>query len=153
MIAFRIAWRDEKGEQHVNRGYRVQFNSAIGPYKGAPAASACLAIGLCMFWGDAACLCMPVRRSLCSGFVHMHVPASVTGQLLHMPALVRTLSDSAPRLAKRSQQEWGRAKQILMSVVLPKHSTVLSIIKFSGLEEACKPLLMRECHLCDTQVA
>ena len=40
MIAFRIAWRDEKGEQHVNRGYRVQFNSAIGPYKGAPAASA-----------------------------------------------------------------------------------------------------------------
>ena len=46
MIAFRIAWRDEKGEQHVNRGYRVQFNSAIGPYKGAPDASACLAMGL-----------------------------------------------------------------------------------------------------------
>ena len=51
MIAFRIAWRDEKGEQHVNRGYRVQFNSAIGPYKGAPAASACLAAGLSMPWG------------------------------------------------------------------------------------------------------
>ena len=49
MIAFRIAWRDEKGEQHVNRGYRVQFNSAIGPYKGAPAVSACLAMSLCTF--------------------------------------------------------------------------------------------------------
>lgn len=37
MVAFRIAWRDQKGKEHVNRGYRVQFNSAIGPYKGAPA--------------------------------------------------------------------------------------------------------------------
>lgn len=35
MIAFRVAWRDEKGNEHVNRGYRVQFNSAIGPYKGS----------------------------------------------------------------------------------------------------------------------
>ena len=34
MVAFRVAWRDQKGVQHVNRGYRVQFNSAIGPYKG-----------------------------------------------------------------------------------------------------------------------
>lgn len=59
MIAFRIAWRDEKGEQHVNRGYRVQFNSAIGPYKGAAAASACLAIDLCMFCGGVPCLLMP----------------------------------------------------------------------------------------------
>jgi len=31
---FRIPWMDDKGEVHVNRGYRVQFNSAIGPYKG-----------------------------------------------------------------------------------------------------------------------
>ena len=33
-IAFRVTWTDDKGEVHVNRGYRVQFNSAIGPYKG-----------------------------------------------------------------------------------------------------------------------
>lgn len=33
-IAFRVPWRDDKGEIHVNRGYRVQFNSALGPYKG-----------------------------------------------------------------------------------------------------------------------
>ncbi|CAL5229166.1 g12441 [Coccomyxa viridis] len=34
MLQFRVAWRDQKGKEHVNRGYRVQFNSAIGPYKG-----------------------------------------------------------------------------------------------------------------------
>ncbi len=33
-ILFRVPWIDDKGEYHVNRGYRVQFNSAIGPYKG-----------------------------------------------------------------------------------------------------------------------
>ncbi len=33
-ILFRIPWVDDKGQVHVNRGYRVQFNSAIGPYKG-----------------------------------------------------------------------------------------------------------------------
>ena len=33
-IMFRIPWVDDKGAVHVNRGYRVQFNSAIGPYKG-----------------------------------------------------------------------------------------------------------------------
>ncbi len=31
---FRVPWVDDKGEVHVNTGYRVQFNSAIGPYKG-----------------------------------------------------------------------------------------------------------------------
>ena len=34
MIAFRVPWVDDQGRTHVNRGYRVQFNSAIGPYKG-----------------------------------------------------------------------------------------------------------------------
>ncbi|MCH5321116.1 MAG: NADP-specific glutamate dehydrogenase [Eubacterium sp.] len=33
-IMFRIPWVDDNGNVHVNRGYRVQFNSAIGPYKG-----------------------------------------------------------------------------------------------------------------------
>ena len=33
-ISFRVPWMDDKGDFHVNRGYRVQFNSAIGPYKG-----------------------------------------------------------------------------------------------------------------------
>ncbi len=33
-IEFRVAWEDDAGQTQVNRGYRVQFNSAIGPYKG-----------------------------------------------------------------------------------------------------------------------
>ncbi len=33
-IIFRVPWQDDKGEIHVNRGFRVQYNSALGPYKG-----------------------------------------------------------------------------------------------------------------------
>ncbi len=33
-ITFRVPWQDDKGEYQVNRGFRVEFNSAIGPYKG-----------------------------------------------------------------------------------------------------------------------
>lgn len=34
ILTFRVPWADDKGEIHVNLGYRVQFNNAIGPYKG-----------------------------------------------------------------------------------------------------------------------
>lgn len=34
LITFRVAWVDDKGKTQINRGYRVQFNSSIGPYKG-----------------------------------------------------------------------------------------------------------------------
>ncbi|NNF19016.1 MAG: NADP-specific glutamate dehydrogenase [Flavobacteriaceae bacterium] len=34
LISFRVAWVDDNGDIHVNRGYRIQMNSAIGPYKG-----------------------------------------------------------------------------------------------------------------------
>ena len=34
MITFRVTWVDDNGNVQVNRGFRVQFNSAIGPYKG-----------------------------------------------------------------------------------------------------------------------
>ena len=34
VIQFRVPWVDDEGRVQVNRGYRVQFNSAIGPYKG-----------------------------------------------------------------------------------------------------------------------
>ncbi len=34
LISFRVSWVDDNGKVQVNRGYRVQFNSAIGPYKG-----------------------------------------------------------------------------------------------------------------------
>jgi glutamate dehydrogenase (NADP+) len=34
IVSFRVSWEDDEGHIHVNRGYRVQYNSAIGPYKG-----------------------------------------------------------------------------------------------------------------------
>lgn len=34
IISFRVAWEDDNGKVHVNRGYRVQYNSTLGPYKG-----------------------------------------------------------------------------------------------------------------------
>ena len=33
-LMFRVPWVDDAGKVHVNRGFRIQFNSAIGPYKG-----------------------------------------------------------------------------------------------------------------------
>lgn len=33
-IIFRVPWQDDRGQIHVNRGFRIEFNSAIGPYKG-----------------------------------------------------------------------------------------------------------------------
>ena len=33
-IQFRVAWTDDKGQVQVNRAFRIQFNSAIGPFKG-----------------------------------------------------------------------------------------------------------------------
>ena len=34
VIEFRVPWEDDNGKLHINTGYRVQFSSAIGPYKG-----------------------------------------------------------------------------------------------------------------------
>ena len=34
VVIFRVPWLDDKGQEQINRGFRVQFNSAIGPYKG-----------------------------------------------------------------------------------------------------------------------
>ena len=34
VIIFRVPWLDDNGDTQVNRGYRVEFNSMIGPYKG-----------------------------------------------------------------------------------------------------------------------
>ena len=34
IISFHVPWEDDEGNQHVNRGWRVEFSSALGPYKG-----------------------------------------------------------------------------------------------------------------------
>ena len=50
-IMFRVAWTDDKGRVQVNRGFRVQFNSAIGPYKGGIRFHPSVNIGILKFLG------------------------------------------------------------------------------------------------------
>jgi len=50
-IIFRVPWKDDNGEVHVNRGFRVQFNSAIGPYKGGIRFHPSVYIGIIKFLG------------------------------------------------------------------------------------------------------
>ncbi|SCW46547.1 glutamate dehydrogenase (NADP+) [Ruminococcaceae bacterium YRB3002] len=50
-IKFRVSWVDDKGQVQVNNGYRVQFNSAIGPYKGGLRLHPSVNIGILKFLG------------------------------------------------------------------------------------------------------
>jgi len=50
-IKFRVPWIDDNGNVHVNNGYRVQFNSAIGPYKGGLRLHPSVNIGIIKFLG------------------------------------------------------------------------------------------------------
>ena len=51
VIMFRVPWIDDKGEVQINRGYRVQFNSAIGPYKGGIRFHPAVTLGTLKFLG------------------------------------------------------------------------------------------------------
>ncbi len=50
-IKFRVPWVDDQGNAHVNTGYRVQFNSAIGPYKGGIRLHPSVNLGIIKFLG------------------------------------------------------------------------------------------------------
>ncbi len=50
-IMFRVPWTDDNGKVHVNRGFRVQFNSAIGPYKGGIRLHPSVYLGIIKFLG------------------------------------------------------------------------------------------------------
>ncbi len=50
-ILFRVSWVDDKGQVRVNNGYRVQFNSAIGPYKGGLRLHPSVNLGIIKFLG------------------------------------------------------------------------------------------------------
>ena len=56
VIEFRVPWVDDKGEIHVNRGYRVQYNSAIGPYKGGLRFHPSVNLSVIKFLGFEQCL-------------------------------------------------------------------------------------------------
>ncbi|KAJ7327727.1 hypothetical protein OS493_026605 [Desmophyllum pertusum] len=51
VVIFRVPWRDDNGEVHVNRGFRVEFNSAIGPYKGGLRFHPSVNLGILKFLG------------------------------------------------------------------------------------------------------
>jgi glutamate dehydrogenase (NADP+) len=50
-IIFRVPWQDDKGTVHINRGFRVEFNSAIGPYKGGLRFHPSVYLGIIKFLG------------------------------------------------------------------------------------------------------
>ena len=50
-IIFRVPWQDDRGEVHINRGFRVQFNSALGPYKGGLRFHPSVYLGIVKFLG------------------------------------------------------------------------------------------------------
>jgi len=50
-VIFRVPWQDDSGEIHVNRGFRVQFNSALGPYKGGLRFHPSVYLGIIKFLG------------------------------------------------------------------------------------------------------
>jgi glutamate dehydrogenase (NADP+) len=51
VLMFRVPWVDDNGEVHVNRGFRVQFNNAIGPYKGGLRFHPSVNLGIIKFLG------------------------------------------------------------------------------------------------------
>jgi len=51
VIMFRIPWRDDRGDVQINKGYRVEFNSAIGPYKGGLRFHPSVNLGILKFLG------------------------------------------------------------------------------------------------------
>lgn len=51
VISFRVAWEDDKGEIQINRAWRVQFNGAIGPYKGGMRFHPSVTLGVLKFLG------------------------------------------------------------------------------------------------------
>jgi len=49
VVMFRVPWMDDQGEIHINRGYRIQMNSAIGPYKGGLRFHPSVSLGILKF--------------------------------------------------------------------------------------------------------
>ncbi len=86
MIQFRVAWTDDKGEQHVNRGYRIQFSTAIGPYKGERRQSTILAFIHLLLHQRLGCSSNPISR--------FHRPLQACALCLYNELSLGTAGDS-----------------------------------------------------------
>ena len=51
VVMFRVPWQDDSGEIHINRGFRIQMNSALGPYKGGLRFHPSVYLGIVKFLG------------------------------------------------------------------------------------------------------
>jgi len=51
VVMFRVPWLDDKGDLQVNRGFRIQYNNAIGPYKGGTRFHPSVNLGILKFLG------------------------------------------------------------------------------------------------------
>ena len=65
IIMFRVPWVDDKGQVQVNNGFRVQFNSAIGPYKGGLRFHPSVNLGIIKFLGFEQIFCQSFMTELC----------------------------------------------------------------------------------------
>ncbi len=52
VVMFRVPWLDDKGDLQVNRGFRIQYNNAIGPYKGGTRFHPSVNLGILKFLGS-----------------------------------------------------------------------------------------------------
>src|SRR5688572_4937394 len=50
-LIFRVPWEDDRGEVHINRGFRVEFNSVLGPFKGGLRFHPSVYLGIIKFLG------------------------------------------------------------------------------------------------------
>ena len=65
IIMFRVPWVDDKGQVQVNKAYRVQFNSAIGPYKGGIRLHPSVNLSIIKFLGFEQTFCQSFMTELC----------------------------------------------------------------------------------------
>ncbi len=70
---FRVPWQDDRGEVQINRGFRVQFNSALGPYKGGLRFHPSVYLGIIKFLGFE-----QIFKNSLTGLPIGHVPTKVT---------------------------------------------------------------------------
>ena len=75
---FRVPWVDDKGQVQVNRGFRVQFNNSIGPYKGGLRLHPSVNLGIIKFLGFEQVFKNSSDRPYVSNSFHCHVTEDIT---------------------------------------------------------------------------
>ena len=104
MIQFRVPWIDDKGQIQVNRGFRVQMNSALGPYKGGLRFHPTVYAGIIkflafeqVFKNSLTGLPMSYLKAACQHCKgHIEYPSGLAGQSVECPHWEQTLTLPPP---------------------------------------------------------